>query len=133
MFNNKLKNTIEGNLGATNRLVESTKIEGDISSHADIRIDGEIIGNIICKGKVVLGAKGKIEGTLTCQNADIEGYLKGKIIVAELLSLKAKANVYGDVNVGKLAVEPGANFTATCIMNSNVKNLNPDATKEKSA
>lgn len=133
MFNNKLKTTIEGNLGATNRLVESTKIEGDISSNADIRIDGEVKGNVICKGKVVLGSKGKIEGTLTCMNADIEGQIKGKIIVTELLSIKSKANIYGDVTVGKLAVEPGANFTATCIMNAPVKNLNPEVVKEKSA
>ena len=49
------------------------------------------------------------------------------------MSLKTKANVYGDVSVGKLAVEPGANFTATCIMNTTVKNLNPEAAKEKSA
>jgi cytoskeletal protein CcmA (bactofilin family) len=133
MFNNKIKSTFEGNLGATNRLVEGTKIVGDLSSHADLRIDGEIIGNVISKGRVVLGSKGRIEGTLTCQNADIEGFVKGKVTVTELLSLKAKANVYGDVAIGKLSVEPGASFTATCIMNTAVKNLNPDLSKEKSA
>jgi cytoskeletal protein CcmA (bactofilin family) len=133
MFNNKIKSTFEGNLGTTNRLVEGTKIVGDLSSQADLRIDGEIIGNVISKGRVVLGAKGRIEGTLTCQNADIEGFVKGKVTVTELLSLKAKANVYGDVAIGKLSVEPGASFTATCIMNTSVKNLNPDLSKEKSA
>jgi len=133
MFNNKIKSPFEGNLGSTNRLVEGTKIEGDLSSQADLRIDGEIIGHVISKGRVVIGPKGKIEGTLTCQNADIEGVVKGKISVTELLSLKSKANVYGDVTIGKLAVEPGANFTATCIMNTAVKNLTPDLSKEKSA
>lgn len=133
MFNNRIKSTIEGNMGATNRLVESTKIVGDMSSNADIRIDGEIIGNVICKGKVVIGSKGKIEGTLTCANADIEGVVKGKINITELLSLKAKSNVYGDVTTGKLAIEPGANFTATCIMNTVVKNLKPEGVNEKSA
>lgn len=133
MFNNKIKSTIDGTMGATNRLVESTKIKGDITSSADIRIDGEITGNVVCKGKVVLGPKGKIEGTLTCLNADIEGYVKGKINVTELLSLKSKSNIYGDVTVGKLAIEPGANFTATCIMNSAVKNLKPESLDEKSA
>jgi hypothetical protein len=42
--------------------------------------------------------------------------------VAEVLNVKAKA-INGEVTVGKLSVEPGADFSASCIMKPNVKKL----------
>ncbi|MGK4566591.1 hypothetical protein [Flavobacterium sp. 3HN19-14] len=41
-------------LGKTNRIVEGTTIKGDIISHADFRMDGELTGNFTCKGKIVM-------------------------------------------------------------------------------
>lgn len=104
--------------GKTNRIVEGTKISGDIVTQGDFRLDGELIGNFKSNGKLVIGASGIINGDVTCKNADIEGRFDGKIVVTELLSIKATATIIGDVNIGKLSVEPGANFTATCVMNT---------------
>jgi cytoskeletal protein CcmA (bactofilin family) len=42
--------------------------------------------------------------------------------VAEVLNVKAKASINGEVTVGKLSVEPGADFSASC-MKPNVKKL----------
>jgi cytoskeletal protein CcmA (bactofilin family) len=109
-------------LGKTNRIVEGTIIKGDIISQADFRLDGELIGNFESKGKIVIGPAGSVTGDIVCVNADIEGKFKGKIQVAELLNVKAKASIQGDVTVGKLSIEPGADFTATCKMDVNSKN-----------
>ncbi|MNR58515.1 hypothetical protein D3C85_1795310 [compost metagenome] len=43
--------------------------------------------------------------------------------MAELLNVKSKASIHGDATVGKLAVEPGADFSASCTMKENVKLL----------
>ena len=59
----------------------------------------------------------KIEGEITCQNADISGETSGKVIVHELLILKSTAKLDGDIYTSKLAIEPGAKFTGTCNMN----------------
>jgi cytoskeletal protein CcmA (bactofilin family) len=40
-----------------------------------------------------------------------------------VLNVKAKASINGEVTVGKLSVEPGADFSASCIMKPNVKKL----------
>ena len=40
-----------------------------------------------------------------------------------MLSLRGSAHVEGEVQVSKLAVEPGANFNANCIMKGAVKEL----------
>ncbi|MFY7743648.1 MAG: bactofilin family protein [Flavobacterium sp.] len=112
-------------LGKTNRIVEGTIIKGDISSSADFRLDGHLIGNFTSKGKIVIGPSGSIKGDIVCKNADIEGKFDGKIQVLEILSLKSKAVIRGEVICGKLAVEPGAEFSATCVMKPNVKTLPP--------
>jgi cytoskeletal protein CcmA (bactofilin family) len=103
-------------LGKTNRIVEGTTIKGDIISPADFRLDGHLIGDFESTGKIVIGPAGSVKGDIICVNADIEGKFEGKIQVAELLNLKSNASVRGEVICGKLSVEPGADFSSSCIM-----------------
>jgi cytoskeletal protein CcmA (bactofilin family) len=121
MFENKTKSYTEL-LGKTNRIVEGTTIKGDIISQADFRLDGELIGNFQTKGKIVIGPAGSVIGDIICKNADIEGKVKGKIQVLEVLNVKNKASIHGEVICGKLSVEPGADFSASCAMKTNTKN-----------
>lgn len=124
--NKKAKSTTAG-VNQQNRIAQGTKIVGDLNSEGGFRIDGEIEGNVNTKGKVVIGPSGKINGTLICSNADIEGKFYGTLKVSGILSLKSTATVQGDVEVGKLAVEPNATFNATCVMKGTVKELNGDS------
>ncbi|MDD2820129.1 MAG: polymer-forming cytoskeletal protein [Flavobacterium sp.] len=125
MFDKKKPKSYTDLLGKTNRIVEGTLIKGDINSQADFRLDGELIGNFQSNGKIVIGPAGSVVGDIICKNADIEGKFNGKIQVTEILNVKSKASIYGEVTVGRLSVEPGADFSASCIMKTNVKNLMP--------
>jgi cytoskeletal protein CcmA (bactofilin family) len=122
-------------LGKTNRIVEGTTITGDINSPADFRLDGHLVGNFISKGKIVIGPAASVKGDIVCKNADIEGRFEGKIQVHEILNIKSKAHIIGEVICGKLSVEPGAEFSASCVMKTQVKNLPPHgaAAEEKIA
>ena len=120
MFDKKPKSYTEL-LGKTNRIVEGTTIKGDIISQADFRLDGELIGNFQSKGKIVIGPAGSVTGDILCRNADIEGKFNGKIHAVEILNVKQKASIYGEVVCGKLSVEPGADFSASCLMKTNSK------------
>lgn len=115
MFDKKTKSYTDL-LGKTNRIVEGTRIKGNIYSVADFRLDGELTGNFQTEGKIVIGPAGIVVGDIVCKSADIEGRFSGKIQVEELFNVKATAAIYGEVTVGKLAVEPGADFSATCTM-----------------
>lgn len=99
-----------------NRIVEGTIIEGSISSESNIRIDGEVKGTIVTKGRLVVGVSGVITGDVVCQNAEVEGKVSGSMRIEELLSLKATAKVEGDIVTGKLSIEPGAVFAVSCSM-----------------
>jgi cytoskeletal protein CcmA (bactofilin family) len=111
----------ENTTQAINIINEGTVIKGDIVANGDIRIDGELIGNIGAKGRLVIGPNGKVEGEIDCNNIEVAGYIKGKVIVSEMLTMKASARIFGELVAGKLSVEPGSLFTGTCTM-SDVKN-----------
>ena len=124
-----------------NIIAQDTKIVGDIISKGPFRIDGQVEGNIKTKEKVVVGKSGFVNGTIEGTNADFEGSFSGKLKLSGTLSLKSTAYVQGEVEVAKLAVEPGATFNATCNMKGAVKELNkgdqqpkkPETDNEKSA
>ena len=61
---------------------------------------------------------------VNCENSEIEGFLKGKINIQQLLSLKSSAKVEGDIVTAKLSIEPGATFTGACSMGAKVKDMN---------
>ena len=73
---------------AINLIGIGTEITGDINSNGDIRIDGTLNGNLITKGKVVIGETGKVKGEISCKNSDVSGTVERKLIVTQLLSLK---------------------------------------------
>jgi len=104
------------NLQVINLVATGTKITGDLLSDGDIRIDGELMGNLDSKGRLVIGASGVVEGEIRCKSCEIAGTQKGKLFIAELLSLKASSTVSGDMVTGKLSIEPGAYFAGTCTM-----------------
>lgn len=106
-----------------NTIARGTTIVGDITSEGGFRIEGQVQGNIKTPGKVVVGKTGVINGTLEGANADFEGRFIGKLKLSGTLSLRATAHVEGEVEVSKLAVEPGATFNATCSMKGAVKEL----------
>jgi len=99
-----------------NSLVLETVVEGTVSTQNDIRVDGTLIGTLHCKGKVIIGSNGKVEGEIKCENAVVEGTFSGKIHVGELMIVMETARIDGDVFTEKLQVEPGAIYNVKCTM-----------------
>jgi len=119
MFGKKNKNTNtvhpSGNgskPSALNTLVKGTTVEGNIRTESDIRIDGTVLGDLDCSGKVIIGPSGDIKGDITCQSAVIEGQFEGNLAVAEILTLKETAIINGEASYDKLVVHQGAIINA---------------------
>lgn len=113
-----------------NVIGKKTTIVGDIQSEGDFRIDGTVEGSIRAEGRVIIGKEGVVKGSIECKNADIEGDVSGNISVSDMLSLKATAIIHGEVVIGKLTVEPGATFNATCSMKGMIKELSSKDEKQ---
>jgi cytoskeletal protein CcmA (bactofilin family) len=113
----------DNEFGSHNLIAAGTVIKGNIESEGNIRIDGTVVGTVKCKGKLVIGNTGKIEGEIFCQNAVVSGDAKAKLTVTELLSLLSTAKLTGEIVAGKLSIEPGAIFTGTCSMGAVIKEI----------
>lgn len=129
MFQDSKKSKSSASHNEQNRIASGTLIKGEITGKGCFRIEGTLEGSLKTPGKVVISKGGLIDGILECDNADIEGNFKGKLLVKETLTLRSPANIEGEVITGKLAVEPGATFNATCEMNGGVKPLKNDNEK----
>ena len=130
MFNNKEK-TQKPKVMEINVVAKNTAIIGDIISEGDFRIDGTLEGNIKTKGRVIIGVSGSVKGKIDAVNSDIEGKFSGELQVQETLTIKATAIISGDVVIGKLSVEPGATFNASCSMRGAIKELNKPNEQQK--
>jgi len=132
MFSNKDKSKPTSEVSKEqNRISAGTIITGDIQANGGFRIEGTLKGTLKTAGKVVISKGGFIQGSLNCQNADFEGKFSGKLSVVETLTLRASAIIEGEVIAGKLAIEPGAAFNASCEMKGAIKSLKKEGENGK--
>lgn len=138
MFSKDQKKELEQISNASNHLGKGTVITGNIESYGNIRIEGEITGDLITKSKVVLGDSAKVVGSVLAQNAEVSGEVIGTIEISDVLTLKPTAIINGDIVTNKLIVENGAQFNGSCKMGAIVKEITlgekgGESRKEKSA
>lgn len=119
MFSTK-KNGSTGSLAAMSIIGSGVTLTGDINSTADIRVDGILKGHIKSSARVFIGADAVVEGDIECQQADVHGKVRGNIKATDILFLRDKSTLLGDIHAGKLQVEPSANFNGHCYMSSNI-------------
>jgi cytoskeletal protein CcmA (bactofilin family) len=129
MFNAKSKSDSVIGASAGNTLIGAgTTIKGDLISNGDVRIDGTLIGNISGSAKVLIGQEGVVQGDIEGQQADIQGKVTGKLQIRELLNLRGDAIIRGNINAGKLQIEPSVTFNGQCHMGkeASVVEMAPD-------
>ena len=117
MFTSKDQKIAEEESGNFNNLIgKGTKLVGKFESQGNIRIDGQFIGTVKSKSKIVLGQSSYVEGEILTKKAEIDGEVKGKIKISELLILKPSAMINGDIITKNITVESGAVFNGKCKM-----------------
>lgn len=112
-----------------NLIGEGTTIRGTFDADGDLRIAGIVIGNIRCKGKVIVAKSGKIEGDMHAEEADVAGNVSGQLNLSRKLSLRSGCEVEGDIFTKSLNIEDGAVFEGRCVMRETTAKVNPIAAK----
>jgi cytoskeletal protein CcmA (bactofilin family) len=99
MFN---KNTekLESFIGA------NSTFKGDIETKGTLRVDGIVVGNIHADW-VVLGDKSHVKGDITVRGIVVGGRVDGNIKAKELVEIKNKGQIFGEIVTGKLVVVEG--------------------------
>ncbi len=116
-----------------NLIGEGTTIRGTVDADGDLRIAGYVIGNVRCKGKVIIAKGGKIEGDMHAEEADVAGQVAGQLNLSKKLSLRTGCEVDGDIFTKSLNIEDGALFEGRCVMREATAKVNPIAGKNTEA
>jgi len=94
----------------TTIISRGVKIEGKIATDGNIRVDGDIKGDIISQNNVTVGESGQVNGQINANVITIGGKVVGTVTAKEKLALESKGNLKGDILTKILVVEAGAKF-----------------------
>lgn len=86
-----------------------TRIAGKMCVDGTVRIDGLLEGDLEADW-VVVGETGKIRGNSRARGMVVGGEVEGNVDAAEILELKEKARVTGEIRAPRLTVSEGAVF-----------------------
>lgn len=95
----------------------SVKIQGDLNSDGNIRIEGQVTGKVKTSQSVFVNQGAKITADMLAGNAVIGGEVQGNLKISGHLILQGTAKISGDISCQILRVEDGAQFTGKCAMN----------------
>lgn len=90
-------------------------ITGELAIQGTVRVDGSVEGDIRADW-VIVGETGRIRGNVQSRMMVVGGRIEGNIDAAEIVELKDKAKVFGEICTAKLAVSEGAMFEGQSIM-----------------
>jgi cytoskeletal protein CcmA (bactofilin family) len=114
--------TIDENMGGQAETVvgPSVKIQGDLNSEGNIKIEGQVAGKVKTSQSVFVNQTAKIIADVLAGNAIIGGEVQGNLKISGHLILQPTAKITGDISCSILRVEDGAIFTGKCAMNGGV-------------
>ncbi|MCL5775050.1 MAG: polymer-forming cytoskeletal protein [Patescibacteria group bacterium] len=97
----------------------SVKIQGDLNSDGNIKIEGFVTGKVKTTQSVFVMNGAHISADIIAGNSVIGGEVLGNIKVSGHLILQNTAKITGDISCQILRVEDGAQFSGKCSMSQN--------------
>src|SRR5438045_1136327 len=102
----------------TNVLSSGVSIKGDVTFRTELLIDGEVEGNITSTGKLTVGTHATVCGEIRAGFVTIQGTVEGNVFASERCALDAGANLHGDIESPRLAVDENASFLGSAKISS---------------
>ena len=84
-------------------------IKGDVTTKGVVKLDG-VIDGCVSADWLIVGETGKITGDVASRGTVIYGRIEGNIKSNEIIEIRSKAVVEGDIYTSKLVVSEGALF-----------------------
>lgn len=121
----QMKNKKNSSGDLTTLIGEGSEIEGNIHSTSSAKIEGKLKGTVKVNETLIIGASGVVNGDIIAKKVIVYGKIEGKV-EAELLELKDKGRLTGDILVEMMEFEKGGFFNGNCQMknSNNVTNIN---------
>jgi cytoskeletal protein CcmA (bactofilin family) len=92
-----------------------SSVMGDISTKGVARVDGSVEG-IIRADWLLVGEAATVKGAVIARGTMVAGRIEGNIKSDEIVEIKSKATVEGDIHTPKLSIAEGACFDGRSFM-----------------
>ncbi|ULL13634.1 polymer-forming cytoskeletal protein [Paenibacillus sp. H1-7] len=102
--------------GADTLIGEGTLWEGKCTAEADIRVEGEVAGDVRTTGVVVIGEKGIVRSEVTAKDVTIAGRMEGTVKAEGVVRITSTGKLVGTIQAASLIIEKGAVFQGTSQM-----------------
>jgi cytoskeletal protein CcmA (bactofilin family) len=97
-------------------LGKGTSFKGVITYEGTVRIDGNVDGEIITKGSLIIGETAEIKAEIEVGSIVCGGVINGNIVAFEKVHLIAPAIVSGTIKTPILMIEEGVRFNGSVDM-----------------
>ena len=94
------------------------RIEGSLEGKGDIRVDGELKGNIVVEHDLTIGPKAQVQGDITAENITIGGEVIGNVTANEKVELLKDSQLLGDIKASRVVISEGVVFEGNCVVGS---------------
>jgi len=99
---------------ATTTLGPDTEFTGNLKFGQTLKVEGKFEGDLSSDGTIIVAATGKVKADVKVGSAIIEGKVSGNVLAEELVELRSKAELFGDIKSKRLKIDDGVLFVGHC-------------------
>ena len=105
-----------GGTGGPIVLGPNDSLKGTLRTDNSITIHGDVEGEIVAGGDVVVESSATVVSSIEARNVDIRGQVTGDVRSSQRLSLSGSGKLHGDASAARLVVEDGATLNGSISM-----------------
>ncbi len=99
-----------------------SEFKGELTAKGILRMDGTVTGRVLAD-EVILSETAVIKGDIIAKKVIVGGSVEGIIRASDLVEIKSKGKMKGEVFTNKLLVLEGAEFNGKIEMKADEKNV----------
>jgi len=85
-----------------------TSVSGNIESEGFTRVDGNVLGDVKVRGRVVIGERARMKSNVSGTAVTVGGVVFGNVLASERLIILATGLVMGDIITRRIQADEGS-------------------------
>lgn len=88
----------------------SMHIKGEISTHEELLVDGDVEGSLESHSLLTVGPNGKVRANIKAREVVVFGQVRGNVEVSEKIAIREQGSLVGDIKTAGISIDDGAYF-----------------------
>ena len=88
----------------------SMRIQGEIRTAEEMRIDGEVEGKLESESVLTVGPNGNVRANIKARELVVYGSLNGNVMVEGKITIRQQGSLIGDIRAAGITIDDGAYF-----------------------